>query len=129
MPDGGVAAVKTYDVVARRWDRGWELHIGGIGVTQSRRLTEAEEMVRDYILLDRGEHDFEVRITPELSPGLDREVRRARKSTAEAAQVVESAAARSRDAARRLRAEGLTGRDIAIILGVSPQRVSQLLHG
>jgi len=121
--------VNTYDVIAKRWDRGWELQIAGVGVTQSRRLSEAEGMVRDYIVLDRGNHEFEVRITPELAPTLEREVRRARKATTDAAQMVESAAVRSREAARHLRDEGLTGRDIAIVLGVSPQRVSQLLNG
>lgn len=121
--------MKTYEVVARRWALGWELHIQGVGVTQSHRLTEAEAMVRDYIVMDLGEHDFEVEITPEMSPGIDREIHRARKATADAAEVVEAAAKRSRDVARRLRDEGLTGRDIAIVLGVSPQRVSQLLQG
>jgi hypothetical protein len=34
-------------VCAKRWKRGWELHIDGIGVTQSRNLSGAEQMVRD----------------------------------------------------------------------------------
>lgn len=44
----------TYTVIAKRWDRGWELHINGVGVTQSRALNDAEAMVRDYIALDTG---------------------------------------------------------------------------
>jgi hypothetical protein len=41
--------VVTYDVLAKRWKRGWELHIDGIGVTQAASLAGAEDAVRDYI--------------------------------------------------------------------------------
>ena len=47
---GGMAAMTdTFTVMAKRWDKGWELHIDGIGVTQARKLSEAELMVRDLI--------------------------------------------------------------------------------
>jgi hypothetical protein len=42
----------TYTVRARHWERGWELHVEGVGVTQSRTLARAEAMVRDYLRLD-----------------------------------------------------------------------------
>lgn len=45
----GGAAVTIYQVVARPWEHGWELHIDGVGVTQSGSLADAERMVRDYI--------------------------------------------------------------------------------
>lgn len=38
-----------YEVEARRWEHGWELHVAGVGVTQSRTLDAAERTVRDYI--------------------------------------------------------------------------------
>jgi hypothetical protein len=56
---------EVFQVRAERWARGWELHIAGVGVTQSRTLAEAEHMVRDYIRLDRGIGDFAVVITSE----------------------------------------------------------------
>ena len=119
----------TYKVRAKRWTRGWELHIDGVGVTQSRSLSEAEGMVRDYIALD---HDvppdcFDVDITTEVGNDLDAEIRRARALTQEAEQVRDRAAATSRAVAARLKAAGLSGRDIAAVLQISPQRVSQLL--
>ncbi|MEU4683059.1 hypothetical protein [Streptomyces xinghaiensis] len=40
---------KAYEVVAKRWKRGWELHVAGAGVTQSRNLLDAEGMVRDHV--------------------------------------------------------------------------------
>src|SRR6059036_2816628 len=52
LPARGVVEVNTYKVRAKGWTRGWELHIEGIGVTQSHSLGEAESMVRDYIALD-----------------------------------------------------------------------------
>jgi hypothetical protein len=42
----------AYNVIAKRWEQGWELHIDGIGVTQSRLLSDAEAMVRDYLAAD-----------------------------------------------------------------------------
>ena len=121
--------MKTYKVGAKRWARGWELHIEGLGVTQSHTLRDAEVMARDYIELDTGEPagSFAVEITPEIGGGLDGEVKAARAAVAEADAAQRQAAARSRDTARRLRGAGLTGRDIAAVLQVSPQRVSQLL--
>lgn len=41
----------TCRVRAKRWEGGWELHIDGVGVTQARRLTEAEETARGYIAM------------------------------------------------------------------------------
>jgi hypothetical protein len=125
-----VAVTKTYKVTAKRDGgfRGWELHIDGVGVTQSHGLHDAEFMIRDYIVLDYGDHDFEIEIEVEVTPSLDRKVKAARRATADAAEVVEAAARRSREAARQLKEAGLSGRDIAAVLKVSPQRVSQLLR-
>lgn len=120
--------MKTYQVTAKRWAHGWELHIADVGVTQSRTLREAEMMVRDYLRLDGVTGDYDVRITPEVGDGLDEATRAARRAVKEAARSQARAAAMSRDAARRLKAKGLTGRDVAAVLGVSEQRVSQLLR-
>jgi len=119
----------TYNVVARRWKRGWELHIEGQGVTQVRRLGEAEGMVRDYVesLTGQDVSDAVVIIRPEMGDGLDQEARAARDAVAAADRMTREAAARSRKVARDLRSAGLSGREIAAILDVSAQRVSQLL--
>lgn len=44
--------MNTYRVTAKRWGSYWELDIDGVGVTQSRTLLSAEQMVRDYLALD-----------------------------------------------------------------------------
>jgi DNA-directed RNA polymerase specialized sigma subunit len=124
-----MAAMSTYNVRARRWKHGWELHIDGIGVTQSRNLAGAEQMVRDYIetLTGRGTDDDAVIIKPEVGGGLDQEAEAAREAISEAEHALRAAAARSRQVAKQLSQEGLSGKDIAAILHVSAQRVSQLL--
>lgn len=121
--------MSTYTVRAKRWKHGWELHIDGIGVTQSRNLAGAEQMVRDYIetLTDHHTSDDEIVISPEVGGGLDEAALSAREAIAEAELALRTAAARSRQVAQRLEQEGLSGRDIAAILHVSAQRVSQLL--
>jgi DNA-directed RNA polymerase specialized sigma subunit len=121
--------MSTYRVRAKRWKHGWELHIDGIGVTQSRNLDGAEQMVRDYIetLTDHDTADDAVVIRPEVGGGLDEAAEAAREAIAEAERALRAAAARSRQVAQRLKQEGLSGRDIAAILHVSAQRVSQLL--
>lgn len=65
--------MSTYTVRATRWAHGWELHIDGVGVTQSRNLDGAEQMVRDYIesLTGRDTSNDEVTIKPEVGDGLD----------------------------------------------------------
>ncbi len=119
----------NYNVRAKRWEHGWELHITDVGVTQSRSLWDAEAMARDLISRREGvpADSFGVTITPEVGGGLDEQTRAAREAVTEADRAQRRAAAQSREAARRLRQAGLSGRDIAKVLDVSPQRVSQLL--
>lgn len=58
----------VYTATAKRWSGGWELHIDGVGVTQSHTIDDAEIMVRDYIALDLDvpEDSFDVRVVPVL---------------------------------------------------------------
>lgn len=59
-------AKTIYAASARRWKGGWELHVAGVGVTQSRTLHDAEAMVRDYVstLLGVSEDSFDVLLAP-----------------------------------------------------------------
>ena len=58
----------AYTVTAKRWEHGWELHIDGIGVTQSRLLSGAEAIVRDCLAADdiSDAETAEVTIRPDL---------------------------------------------------------------
>lgn len=125
-----MAAVTTYRVRAKRWARGWELHIDGVGVTQSHGLADATEMARSYIVMmrDVAPDTFAIDIVPEVGEGLDKAATDAREAVRQAEEAQRSAAAQSRSVARRLQERGLSGRDIAALLQLSPQRVSQLLQ-
>jgi len=121
----------TYKVDARRWDHGWELHVEGVGVTQSKSLHSAARIAREYISLVQGisdESTIEVEILPKIDNALGKEVIAARTAVHELAERQRQVAALSRAAAKDLAGSGLSGADIAVVLDVSPQRVSQLLN-
>ncbi|MGH3544695.1 MAG: hypothetical protein ACRDPW_02005 [Mycobacteriales bacterium] len=121
--------MKTYIVTATRWEHGWELDIDSVGVTQSHTLTSADEMVRDYVSVERDldPDSFKVVIVPKVN-GLEREAEQVRCQVVDLEQAQRRIAVRSRELAGRLKKVGLTGADTAVVLGVSPQRVSQLLR-
>jgi hypothetical protein len=131
MPTEGVAAVTAYTVRAIRWERGWELHIDGVGVTQSHGLADAERMVRSYLRMTdaKDAEDAEITLHPEIEGGLDREAAKVRAELGRIEADQARAAANSRAIARRLREAGLSGADTAVVMGISPQRVSQLVRG
>lgn len=116
-------------VRARRWEHGWELDVEGIGVTQSRTLAAADQVVRDYLatLYDVDAAGVGVRLQTDLG-GLEHKVSSARADMAAAQAQVCEAAEHMRKVVWHLRHEGYSVRDVATILGVSPGRVSQLTH-
>ena len=129
MPAEGVAAVK-YTVTAKRWRKGWELHIDGVGVTQVRVLGDAAQQAADYIetLKDTVVAPEDIEITPQLEDAElleDAAAARAEVRAAEAAQ--REAARHQREVARRLRdVERLSVSDTATVMKVTRGRVSQL---
>jgi transcriptional regulator with XRE-family HTH domain len=98
-------------------------------ITQARSLAKIEEMARDLIatILDESEGQFEVRIDYNLPAGVGVLLDDAAGARAwlDAAQVLwqERAVA----AARALTAAGFSLREVAQLLGLSHQRVDQLL--
>jgi predicted XRE-type DNA-binding protein len=132
---GRVAPVTrdTYTVRAQRWEHGWELHITGPedyeGVSQSRGLKSAEAMARSYIGLDLevSEDSFDVHIVPEVGGFLGDLVKDARTALHHLAEAVNEASEKSRKTVAELHQDGMTQAEIASVLGVTQQRVSQLL--
>jgi hypothetical protein len=118
-----------YQVTAKRWEHGWELHVADVGITQAKRLAEAEQMAAEYVSLMTGEpvEDISVVVWHELGHKLDSSIREARTLTREAMEAQREAAIKVRALARALKADGLTGRDIAAVLDISAQRASQIL--
>lgn len=119
----------TYAAEAVRDGQWWLLTVEGIGATQSRTLRDAPAAAQGLIsaMLDVDPATVQVEVVPQIDSELLDHAEAARRSVARAARLQAEAAAESRAAARELLGVGLTGRDIATILDLSPQRVSQLL--
>lgn len=123
--------MKTYTAHASKEDRWWLVRVDGVGVTQAKNLREAEVMAIDLIEIVTGtpQSRFEVVVSTELAPTLRRRVEQARKAIDALEFQQRETARKSREAARELVVTGgLSGADAAVVLGVSPQRVSQLLR-
>lgn len=124
--------MNRYTVRARRVGGWWALDVDGVpGVhTQVRRIDQAEEMAREAIagVLNIGPGAFEVVVAPEMPAAVRTIVERATTARSEAAHAQDAAAQLTRDAARRLVQEGLTVRDAGVLLGVSHQRIAQLVR-
>lgn len=115
-------------VEATRWARGWELEISEHEHTQVRRLSDARQQVVDYLdtVYPQVDHsDWEINIVPSLD-GLGEQIKAAKDASKAAAQAQEDAAAQTRAVVRQLLADGVSGTDAAIIMGVSKGRISQL---
>lgn len=127
----------SFTATAHRSQGWWALEVTGDGLphpafTQARRLDQAESVVRDLLAVHFG-LDFDetgvVEIVPVLETALANVVSQTRSTREEAERLRVDAIYLTRQAARRLKAEGLPHRDISVLLGVSHQAVSQMLAG
>jgi len=120
----------TYTVKAVRLDGWWGLTVDELPgvVSQVRSLTQAETHVREAIAFVAGvpSGNFDVRVEPELAPELSEQVRLAREASARAEAAVVCASRLTRAAISELRRAGINGRESAVIMGLSKQRISQL---
>jgi predicted polyphosphate/ATP-dependent NAD kinase len=117
----------VHTVTAKRWEHGWELHTDA-GVTQSRTLADAPRMARDFLATVNGgePENYHVDIQYDLG-GLEAKVHEAKHDTLKAQQFVSKAATETREVVKELRQRGVSVRDAATILEVSPGRISQLV--
>jgi hypothetical protein len=97
--------------------------------SQARDIEDVEVMIRDAIsgALDVDAESFELDLEFDLPAGVVDQVSRAREAAAEATEVQARASRESRAAVQALRDEGLTLKEAGYFLGVTPQRVAQLL--
>lgn len=122
----------SYTAECRRAGDWWAVNVPSVpGVfTQARRLDQIEDMVRDAIatMLGVSRRSFDVDVAWEVPGGLGSEVETARTLRELADQAQRDAGAAARAVAAKLVQRGhLTIRDIGTLLGMSHQRVSQLL--
>ena len=122
----------TYKAIVTRDDRWWMIHIPEIGgLTQARRLSEAKAMARSLIAvtLDISPDSFEVEVEVEKVGSLQVAERAARLRAARetATRIEREVQSDTESLARDLAGQGVPLRDIGDILGVSYQRVHQLV--
>jgi predicted RNase H-like HicB family nuclease len=124
----------AYRVVVTRDDSHWLADVPELqgAHTYARSLPTLDQAVREVIVLAA---DLPDEAKPELvldydyhtgDPELDTTALEVRRLRQQADELAATAAARTGQAAAKLVARGLSVRDAAALLGVSPQRVSQL---
>ena len=125
---------RTFRVVVTREDDQWLAEVPELqgAHTYARSLPSLDQAVREVVVLAAGLPDEAV---PELvldydyhtgDPELDATALEVRRLRRQADDLAATAAARTSRAAAQLVARGLSVRDVAALLGISPQRVSQL---
>lgn len=125
--------MKTYRVDVVRDEGWWIMHARiprTIIYSQAKRVDDVEPMIRDAIagVLDVDPESFAIELTFDLDSDVLHQVARAREVSLEAAEIQERASRESRAAVQALRKEGLTLKEAGFFLGVTPQRVAQLLN-
>jgi hypothetical protein len=120
--------VSTYNAVAHREGKWWVVEVDGVGSTQGRTAAEAQEMAEDLVtaMTEFRRGDFVVDVVYRLPGQLQVMVEEVRDMQHKAEEAQRTASAASRLLVKRVLAAGLSKRDAARVLGLSPQRISQL---
>jgi hypothetical protein len=123
--------IREYKIEIERDGRWWMVHIPELdGLTQARRLGEAELMAREWIAVSTGTpiKDITVHIVSITVNGFDvlSEARHVNDLREQAAHAERAAHAAASDYAKHLAKVGVPVRDTAALIDVSPQRISQL---
>ena len=134
--EGLVAAVRAttnYPVTVEREPGFWIVRVPALPevVTQARRMGEVKENARQAIAVwtDRPIDDIDVTVTVVVPTVVQAALDEAQRLQKEASERLERAGTATSEAARWLTKElGLTLREAAEILGVSFQRVAQLVE-
>lgn len=118
--------MKTYTARCVRTGDWWAITVAELtGIfSQARRLEQVEGMAREAIalMLEVAPDSFEVKVVPEVPQEVANALQ-ARNALRQAERCAEEA---TRHAAEALLSSGYTVRDAGRLLGISPQRVSQI---
>lgn len=116
----------TRTATAVRDGRFWVIDVPGVGVTQGRSVREARAMAADLVEAMTGRVE-DVDVHFELPDDVRVAVDHARVTAAEAKRLASVAADGYRQAVRDLVVDrGMSKADVAVLLQVSQQRISQL---
>ncbi|MFJ3099049.1 hypothetical protein [Streptomyces hydrogenans] len=118
-----------YRVRAMQLVGGWQLEIPDMGSLWVRRLTDSTTASRNFIadLVGSSPDLINVQLDIQLNAKLETEKKASVDAHLQAQKAQENAARAYRSLACNLKGSGMSGAEIAVILGVSRQRVAQLL--
>lgn len=124
--------MRTYQIKTERSGNWWAFSIPDIpgAFGQAKRLDQVRTEARDVVamMLEVDEDSFGLELDVKLDPETEHMLSEAKNARAQLEKFQSIAAERSRKAAERLRSNtGLSTRDIGSLLGISFQRVSQVL--
>lgn len=120
----------TYTIDVSREGRWWVLDVRNLDIAgQTRALRDAADIGRGIVAayLDIPEDDVKVDVKVHVPEAVSAQLVDAEKDEELGRAELASAAQKRRAAIRDLRAMGISQRDVAEALGMSPQRVSQLV--
>lgn len=111
-----------------RQGAGWQVRVPFLNLTlMAKRLDRVTEEIKDLVQQSSGIERCDIVVKVETSlPGIICDLESGQEKMREAQRLQDEASIEIRDVVTRLRAEGLTMRDIAVLMNVSPQRVAQL---
>ena len=120
--------VKTYNATVERTDNGWMIHVPEVDRrTWAPHLRDVNEMARDLIQVMTDEPLDEIAVNVELPTEIAEPIKAMQAARAAATGADAAAREYQRTAAATLRDAGAPLRDIAAMIGVSYQRVHQIL--
>lgn len=131
----GRETMLTYRANVHREGKWWLVEVPAIdGLTQARRLSEAQLMARELVAVTLGVPLSEVEVEVGLRAigrltDLPERVKQIASDRAQARALDARAASSSEQLAKELVEAGVPLRDIGTVLGVSHQRVHQLVGG
>lgn len=119
--------MRSVTATATRSGGWWAVEIPEVpgAFTQARRLDQVPAMAADAVAMLTGEK-VTVNVVPVLPDPQQQQVDHVRQASKDAAERLERSAAETRALVTHLRDDGLSVRDVGELLGVSPQRISQL---
>ncbi|MEY4434571.1 MAG: hypothetical protein RIR16_611 [Actinomycetota bacterium] len=115
--------------LCERSDDGWIVAVPELDnfKTTAKRLDKATDVIKALAEKTSGESQCDIIVKIEaVMPGIICDLEAAQDKMRAALKLQEEASGEIREVVGRMRDEGLTMRDIAVLLGVTPQRVAQL---
>lgn len=122
---------RVLEATATREGKWWNIAIPELDqVTATKKSSEVQEYANSLAaaVLDVPEADVDVQVVYTLPEAVEADWKAAREETRKAKELTIAAAGHTKTVVLTLREDGYSGRDIAKMLGLTFQRVSQILN-